>query len=77
MSSDTKIEFEDNKIIIHRKQIQNELVGKLSEDDINLSKDIIKKNIDKRKQVVVVKIVRNSIMIILQNVQTDRDHMEL
>ena len=43
MSSDTKIEFEDNKIIIHRKQIQNELVGKLSEDDINLSKDIIKK----------------------------------
>ena len=29
MSSDTKIEFEDNKIIIHRKQIQNELVGKL------------------------------------------------
>lgn len=49
MSSDTKIEFEDNKIIIHRKQIQNELVGKLSEDDINLSKDIIKKNTDKRK----------------------------
>lgn len=49
MSSDTKIEFEDNKIIIYRKQIQNELVGKLSEDDINLSKDIIKKNIDKRK----------------------------
>ena len=49
MSSDSKIEFEGNKIIIHKKQIQNELVGKLSEDDINLSKDIIKKNTDKRK----------------------------
>lgn len=49
MSSDTKIDFEDNKIIIHRKQIRDELVDKLSEEDINLSKDIIKGNTDKRR----------------------------
>lgn len=49
MSSDTKIEFNDGKVIIHKKQIENELVNKLSEEDINLSKDIIQENIDKRR----------------------------
>lgn len=49
MSSDNKIEFDDDKIIIHKKQIQEGLVGKLSEEDINLTEEIIQKNRDKRK----------------------------
>lgn len=49
MSSDNKIEFNDNKIIVHKKQIINELVDSLSENDISLSEDIIQSNIDKRR----------------------------
>ncbi len=49
MSSD-KIEFNDNgKIVIHKKQVENLFVDRLSEEDINLSKQIIKENTDKRK----------------------------
>lgn len=49
MSSDNKIEFNDDKIIVHKKQILNELVGTLSESDINLSKDIVQNNMEKRR----------------------------
>ena len=49
MSSDNKVEFNDKKIIVHRKQIQEGLVGKLSESDIELSKQIIQENVNKRR----------------------------
>lgn len=49
MNSDNKIEFNDDRIIIHKKQIQKGLVGKLSEDAINLSEQIIQENINKRR----------------------------
>lgn len=51
MSSDNnKIEFkDDNKIIIHKTPILEELVGKLSDEDINLSSQVVKENEDKRR----------------------------
>lgn len=49
MSSDNKIEFNNDKIIIHKKEIQKELVDKISEEDINFSEQIIQENICKRK----------------------------
>lgn len=49
MSSDNKIDFNENKIIIHKKEIHKELVNKLSEDDISLSEQLVQDNISKRK----------------------------
>lgn len=49
MSTDNKVEFNDNKIIIHNSKIQESLVNKISEDDIELSKKIIQENRNKRK----------------------------
>ena len=49
MSSDNHVEFNDNKIVVHKKHIHETLVGKLSEDDIKLSQQIIQQNMDKRR----------------------------
>lgn len=49
MSSDNKVEFVDNKAIIHRKKIREELVNRLSENDIELSEQIVQNNFKKRK----------------------------
>ena len=49
MGSDNKVEFNDGKIIVHKKQIQNELVNKFSESDIKLSEQLVKENSDKRR----------------------------
>lgn len=54
MSSD-KIELDDNgKIIVHRRQIENEFVNKLSEQDIVFSREIIKENINKRRLLIEI-----------------------
>lgn len=49
MSSGDKVEFNGNKIIVHNKEITNGLVGKLTENDIETCKELIKSNSEKRK----------------------------
>ena len=49
MSSGNKVDFNESKIIVHKSEIANELVGKISENDIELCKEVIKNNSEKRK----------------------------
>lgn len=49
MSSDNKIEFNDGKITVHKSKITEILAGKLSEDDIKFSEQIVTENMKKRK----------------------------
>ena len=49
MSSDNKIEFNNNKIVVHKKEITNGLIGKISNEDIEICKNIINNNSEKRK----------------------------
>lgn len=47
MSSDV-VEFKDDKIVIHKKQITDRLAGKITDNDIELSKNLVERNIANR-----------------------------
>ena len=44
MMNSSKVEFSDGKIIVHKKEVVKDLCGKLQEDLIEMSENIIDNN---------------------------------
>lgn len=51
-SNDSKVVFEDNKVTIHKKEVTKNLIGKLSNEDINLSESLIDDMRNKRNLLI-------------------------
>jgi len=58
MSSDAKVSVRDNKIVIHRSVIREELQDKISDDDIKKSEELV--DAARNKQSLMINILTNS-----------------